>query len=135
MPGFSLVAWLHTDDPEGAKATFIQALDSVRHHDDDVRDVLLDTGKVVLGCTGYAEYPTMLVETERFHVYFEGKVYNKDQATLTAEVTDMAKHLLCLDSAARSRCVRWLSGTDGDFVMVVVDKQSNDILVVNDMLG
>ena len=91
---------------------------------------------IYLSFTAYPQYPSTEIETENQLVLVEGAIYGKAQSALKKELSELAAHLLSeSDGDSYSSLRDWLLSTDGEYVVVFIDKSSEKFVVVNDSMG
>jgi asparagine synthase (glutamine-hydrolysing) len=112
-----------------------RSLDSMRHTERYERRTLLNDGFCFLGCTKYDEYPTAVLETEDRYIYLEGRLYGKNSAQALTALSDLAERVFRPHSHATETVADWVHATDGDFIVVLRHKRSNEVAIVGDLLG
>ncbi|KPK77945.1 MAG: hypothetical protein AMJ79_01505 [Phycisphaerae bacterium SM23_30] len=94
-----------------------------------------ETSNWVLSCHKYPEYPTTIFDDDELYIYLEGKIYNKDHATVSSELKFLARNIFTDGSGAAQRLRSWLLDVDGDFIVFCWNKLSGQIALFNDVLG
>ena len=132
MPGISLVI-----DTNGGLKTEEQrlrsSLDSLMHYPGYEQKIPLHDDHLFLGYTRHVKYPVTVFETDDSLICLEGRLYGKNPAEVREELADLGKRLsrgLFGDNVSG-----WINGTDGDYVILVLNKRTREIAVVNDALG
>lgn len=106
------------------------ALRSVCFDDRYASEYVIDDDDRIVAYTGYDEYPVEVVEIEGYTVVLEGYLYGADD--VEGELTDAAE----LVGAGRlDELSEWVAGRDGDFLVVVIDREDDSTWVMNDMFG
>ncbi|WP_435358955.1 asparagine synthase-related protein [Haloarchaeobius sp. DFWS5] len=124
MPGLSAIAGAVVDE------TVEQALSSVCFTDRYERTTRLDTGGLRVAETSYESYPVRSFEIDGYRVFFEGYLYGVEDTA--AAVADVLPSLV----ADRHRAVaEWIAARDGEFVIAVVDPESETLWVCNDQFA
>lgn len=124
MPGTTIIA----DPPD--REIVDEALDSVRFTDSYGRETVVNTDDTVVAYTGYAEYPTRVVETDGWTLLLEGHIYDGRDVDATLE-----RLAAWLDASDVDSIAAWLDGRDGDFLVTAVDREQGDAFVLNDAFG
>jgi len=122
MPGLTILA-----DPHARAATaehVLGALAEARHFPDYRVEVLFRSPHLLVAASRYPEYPIATWDAGRFVVVLEGRVYGVPRDTLPRGL---------VPDAERAR--RWLMDADGDFVAVIIDRETERALVLNDRYG
>ncbi|MFW6385360.1 MAG: asparagine synthase-related protein [Halodesulfurarchaeum sp.] len=126
MPGLSL---LRTPDTESHR-TFEALLDELLYRSDYSKRHLFSTEDLRLDSTDYPSYPIETFENDSFFVALEGRLYATED--VEGALFDVATWL---HSGNDERIRRWLLDRDAEFVLVVVDKETADVVVLTDILG
>jgi asparagine synthase (glutamine-hydrolysing) len=141
MPGISLRYNLDKnnlkDGLDNRDEQFMKASNSIMYNKYYQREVLL-TNPCQVVCTRYPEYPVKTFENQDFWVCLEGKIYSKTGVAQEHEITNLietAFSMYTTDEAQKRILSEWLLETDGDFVIYVVNKKTNDFFMINDVLG
>ena len=133
MPGLSIVC-----DFEGRlrqKASWAStSLNSVMHYENYEKRILSDGDFCCLAWTGYKEYPLACIESEKYLIYLEGRIYGNDDDLIRREINRVAEWLSSPSPKMRN-IASWLLDTDGEFVLCILDKISQSVWFVNDALG
>jgi asparagine synthase (glutamine-hydrolysing) len=82
----------------------------------------------------YADYPVTSYETKDFFLYLEGRLYGRSDSRVRAELLHLAKLAASPDGPPDS-LVNWVRDTDGDFLIFILQKQTETIFVINDFLA
>ena len=127
MPGLTLVDGHDAFDGGAVDA----ALESLRFFDSYGVETLYDDGERLLAATRYPEYPLHTVEDDDRFVALEGEIYDVAPTDLDEVLRRVARWA---DDGDDDRLARWLTSCDGEFLLVVVPK-GGDAVVVNDALG
>jgi asparagine synthase (glutamine-hydrolysing) len=124
MPGFLLA--LHARQPDLDTAIGLLQFDarySCR--------ILIDNKYLFLAMNGYQDYPVQVFEIGDILVLFEGKIYNKSNDSIREFFTSLIS-----DDGFRQELIEpWLVTADGEFVVVIVNRQTNTVLLFNDLFG
>jgi asparagine synthase (glutamine-hydrolysing) len=88
-----------------------------------------------LSCTTREHYPVFSWQTENLLVHLEGRIYHPEAPQLTTQLSDLSHLIFTQEIDPRPRLARWLRGTDGDFLLVLVHKAEGHIAVINDVFG
>lgn len=134
MPGISLV-YAFDQSVDRQKERIVSSLDLVLHLPSYQREILRSTASYLLACTKYKEYPIFSFETEKFYVCLEGQIYGKTIPVLRAELAEFASLLFEDPADIKGRLRKWLINTNGEFIFLVLNKDSNRLAILNDALG
>lgn len=88
-----------------------------------------------LSCTTREHYPVFSWETADLLVHLEGRIYHPEEPQLTAQLSDLARLIFTPEIDPRPRLAKWLLRTDGDFLLVLINKADGGIAVINDIFG
>jgi len=92
---------------------------------------ILEKNSLFLAINSYQEYPTEIFEFGDTIVLFEGKIYNKSPES----IREFLFSLILEDGFNQHLIEPWIAGADGEFVVVLYNKQSGKILMFNDIFG
>jgi asparagine synthase (glutamine-hydrolysing) len=134
MPGLSFVCDFD-EDLKQKETQLMQSLRSLVHSELYTSRVLYSDKSYFLGISGYDGYPFTAFQNDRYIINIEGKIYNKDQARLNLELQELADNIFRKDSNYKKLLSDWLLTTDGDFIIIILDKNSRRIIIFNDVLG
>lgn len=133
MPGLSFVCEFDKD-LKLKEAPLVQSLLSLVHSDQYRSDVLYHDKSFFLGISGYEEYPFSVFQNDNYCIYLEGKIYNKDQSLAKYELQELADQIFHKDSYIKAISY-WLLNTDGDFIVIILEKRLKRAVIFNDILG
>lgn len=141
MPGISLRYNLNTNNLkaglENRDKLFLEASNSIIYNNRYQREVFLTNPCHVL-CTRYPEYPVKIFENQKFWACLEGKIYGKSEIAQEHEITALIETVFStpeINDNKKKIIADWLLETDGDFVLYVIDKRTNNFFLINDLLG
>ena len=96
---------------------------------------LLESDAFILSCSRYPEYPVLSIENDDYHVVLEGRIYDRTGDELNKHLYGLASVALSDNDADRPKVSDWLINTDGDYIVVIFDKCTERIAVINDVFG
>ncbi|ODS37464.1 MAG: hypothetical protein A7315_13475 [Candidatus Altiarchaeales archaeon WOR_SM1_79] len=134
MPGISLICDSKEDLNEN-EPKILESLDSMLHDERYKKEVLLNEKSYFLGCTKYNEYPTKSFENEKFYICLEGKIYGKEESLIDKELNNIAEIIFEDSNKSNEQVKEWLLNTDGEFIVFILNKKNNEIIILNDLLG
>jgi asparagine synthase (glutamine-hydrolysing) len=134
MPGLHLVVDWRRGVAERRPA-ILAALDGVRHSDAYDTRVLVEDDIFLLARSGYAEYPVECFEVNGVRVVLEGRLYGVSEAARAGQIGELAERVFEDSAAQRERLREWLLAADGDFLIVLLQRATGEIAVLNDMFG
>lgn len=117
------------------ESMILQSIDSLLHFKKYDRKILLSDRFYFLGSTAYEEYPITSFENDKFIIFLEGQIYNKDNNLLKVELINLAELIFQSHNKKNDQIIRWLLNTDGDFIVFVLNKKYHTISIFNDALG
>ncbi|NOU46938.1 MAG: hypothetical protein HOO86_07750 [Bacteroidales bacterium] len=124
MPGFLLA--VNTQQSALNKAV------SLLHFDHRYSCItILEKNSLFLATNSYQEYPMEIFEFGDTIVLFEGIIYNKSPES----IREFLISLISEEGFNQQLIEPWLATTDGEFVVVLYNKQSSKILIFNDIFG
>jgi asparagine synthase (glutamine-hydrolysing) len=140
MPGISILKgnFPRGNSETGDETILSAALNSVMHDDRYVQKILLKKDSFLVACTKYPEYPVTVYEDDQFWVCLEGKIYGEDDLKIKREIYDLLFEISFSDglSDKSNRAAdKWLSTTDGEFIIYALNKRNNEFVLINDVLG
>ena len=71
---------------------------------------------------------------QEFLIYLEGRLYGLDDSQVQDELLRLARRT-ALAGCPASSLSEWLRERDGDFLLFIFHKQTNTILVINDLFA
>ncbi|MFB6079803.1 MAG: asparagine synthase-related protein [Haloferacaceae archaeon] len=122
MPGLSVIDGRGSLPPDAVDAAF----DAVRFDDDYARETLYDGDEVLVGWTGYPAYPGDRLKTDRWHLFLDGALYDRSLDDDGERVADW------LAAGDDDELASWLRSRDGAFVLVAVDRATEETHVLTD---
>lgn len=126
MPGISL---FHS--PDGVESAAVrEALSSARFFEEYGIDRWYADARTVAATTGYDDYPTRTLTTDRFVVALEGHLYDVDD--VDAHLRRVSGWLADDDEESLRQ---WLLARDGEFLVAAVDRRTGAVRVLTDALG
>ena len=99
------------------------------------RKILFDSEKTILGYTYHDNHSALLFEDSRFVIFVDGLIYGKSSAEIREELGKISKSVFLDHMDAKNIIANWILTTDGEYIVVLLDKDFDDILVFNDRLG
>jgi len=110
-------------------------LDSLLHDKAYLKEIIHSDNNTILAATRYPEYPIHIWNTDRHLICFEGYIYNKENTLVESELTDIARKYLTPAEVDVGKIRDWVLAQDGDFNVVIFDKELKKWLFFNDVLG
>jgi asparagine synthase (glutamine-hydrolysing) len=98
-------------------------------------ETLFCSERFCAGCTRYPDYPITVIEAGEMIILIEGRVYNKTAVQLEKELVELAGELKTGGDAFQDGLRDWLSSADGDFLVFVWNRKSEELCIFNDALG
>ncbi|PGF17312.1 hypothetical protein CP556_15210 [Natrinema sp. CBA1119] len=120
--------------PDADDGSFAGSLEPLVHTDRYEANVVLESASRSVGTTAYPEYPIRIVENDEYWVCLEGRIYDRDDETLERELLEVAAHVLAADGDDEF-LTEWLLETDGEFLLVAADKETDRLGLLNDPLA
>ncbi|MEZ5358022.1 MAG: asparagine synthase-related protein [Candidatus Zixiibacteriota bacterium] len=131
MPGFHI---FHSISGTLKSCGHIPDASHLLHDAGFSESVLFTNTASQLSFTAFEEYPRRIIETDQYFILAEGYFYPAASVTDTILI-DIAAKMISGDESSRRQLTEWLKSTDGDFVIVVRDKQHGRWALLNDVLG
>ena len=141
MPGISILFNSNEKkigDGNNVKEMFSNALNSLMYNDSYNQELFLGEDKRLIGCTRYPEYPIHISENKEFWICLEGKIYDKNMASISDEIFALIKQVFNERTTIQENRINpadWLLSKDGDFIIYALDKINQDFVIINDVLG
>jgi len=120
--------------PDADDGSFAGSLEPLVHTDRYETNVVLESASRSVGTTAYPEYPIRIVENDEYWVCLEGRIYDRDDETLERELLEVGAHVLAADGDDEF-LTEWLLETDGEFLLVAADKETDRLGLLNDPLA
>lgn len=130
MPGLNLI---YKYEPVTAitKNKFVNIQSRMLHRGDYYEKVLYEDKHILLGFTGYAGYPLETYELGNYFIAIEGRVYNKEPGEIKNELVNIASNGSKVESLVKS----WIFEADGEYIIIIINKNNHSLIVFNDALG
>ena len=88
---------------------------------------LLRNKNIIIGFTGYKEYPISSKKIGDLTIFIEGMIYDKLQSEVSKFIFKNRLNL--------NEITEYLSKVDGEFIIYIHSKKNNTITIINDALG
>ncbi len=135
MPGISLYC-LDGSFSEIVNKNISNANILMCRHADYETTLLFKTKNKVASFTAYPGYPRTIIENDEYYIFVEGLIYNKTKSELTAELIKLAPLIFKNEyDQVDGHLSRWIFSAQGDYVILFLNKNTNDLIVINDPLG
>lgn len=134
MPGISFLYDLKGDLIQRESA-ILRALGSMIHTKQYDLKILLREKTYLLAYTSYEEYPIISFENEESHIYLEGKIYDRENSLINKELSNLAEGIFRMGYKSQEQLSNWLLNVDGDFIVFILNKRSDEIAIINNTLG
>lgn len=125
MPGLSV----SLSDGQGP-ARFREALDQLLFFD-RYETTVLSSDSPGIGVTAAPDYPVRSLETDDRLIVFEGRRYGR--SLTDDDLLELGERIV--DPTATDEVRSWLRHTDGEYVVMVADRGTGEVTVVNDLFG
>lgn len=113
---------------------FSYAQNRMLHYPSYRAKVLFEDNSLLIGSTAYEHYPITCFEDSLSFIVIEGMIYNIDDATIRIDLFAIADKIH--DTRTLKETITgFLAHADGEFVVMIYDKQRGDFCVFNDALG
>ncbi len=113
---------------------FSDAQSTMLHYPPYRANILFEDTCVLIGSTAYEHYPITCFEDPIFFIVLEGMIYNIDDTTIRKDLFAIANELHDR-GLFKETITRFLTHADGEFVILIYNKQTRDLCVFNDALG
>jgi len=113
------------------RGVFKSTLEKMRHYPNYATNLLIEDNSVMLGFSGYPDYPLKVFNKGNRNIVIEGKVYTKEDE----EIADWLSTLSLNQEDLTGELSRFLLNTDGNFIIQVHDREQGLYLAFNDALG
>ena len=134
MPGISFVC-----DLEGGlhRESYLidRAMDSLLHDPRYQRHEWLTDDFHYLGYSIYRPYPIAFFDLGDVTACLEGRFYGRRQTFDADALFELKDSVVGGAGGGQGQLLNWLRKTDGDFVAVLLHKQTKDVFIVNDIYG
>lgn len=112
--------------------SFASSLQTLRHDDQYRSETLYYDDEAIVAGVGYEAYPISVWDDPDYFIVLEGKLYGLSREQTRAELREVCPLLFGNDEAA----VRdWLLRQDGEFLLLVRDRETSRWAFVNDVLA
>lgn len=129
MPGISL---RHCDAT--VESRMGEQLDTLCHDDRYAKTISRDRGSCRIGYTAYEEYPVEEFRTDKYHIIFEGYIYEWNGTDIRSKLSRLI--LNRFDQFNDTDAIAdWIRTVDGEFVLVAIDETTEHVTILGDCLG
>lgn len=125
MPGVSISC-----STSSTQSRSESTLDELLFFDNYSKELLYTSDEITVGYTGYESYPVRTFETESHVIVVEGHLYACD--SIRDVVTAVTESI---EQGRDEDIGNWLADRDGEFLVVAIEKEKQDVYVLNDALG
>lgn len=132
MPG---IHFIHADHDLISSETWDSLLGPSLHDNTYVLENVYADSFARFASTRYPEYPVRTVETKEYLIVMEGRLYGLSDDAVRADLEALASWLFADKENNEDALRTWLLDHDGDFVIAVQHKVSDDWSLLNDALG
>lgn len=112
-----------------------QTADLMRHSPAYTSQSPIATTHVDIQFVAYPNYPSLHFDTSRSHVLLEGMIYNKSEQLIGSELKSLIENPGIADEQFCELVGKWVSSNDGEYIVVVHDKESGTFILITDALG
>ncbi len=135
MPGLSIYYTKNSRDNEQLKR-IDSANTLMRIRDDYTTKRIIINHTITVDFTAYPQYPRSVIDSSEYLILIEGCIYNKQVNITEYELTEIASKFFTQDSnLAEKKITDWVLNTHGDFLILLLEKQTGDFVLFNDCLG
>lgn len=134
MPGISFIYDTELDSAK-YKESVLTKLDLITFSHSYDNKILLHERNYMLCCTKYEEYPLSSYENREYLIFLEGKLYGMRKQEVFEKLVELAELCFLKKEAMSERLTKWMKDVDGEFVLFIKDKQSGDLVILNDLMG
>ncbi len=110
------------------------ATNNILYNQDYTNTTLAMNTHFILGETKYPGYPINSYSNDDFDIYFEGRIYNSSPAKAINSLCNIISSCNSLDSI-KEKISHWTQSTDGNYIIILLCKQSNRLILFNDIFG
>jgi len=136
LPGLHLLISIENIRPISydERRIFVNTLDKMNHFQWYVTDVLYSDGKMMVGRSYYDGYPFTVFQSKKGVTLIEGAIYNKSDTRVKKELHEIS---LAESSITQllNKVKKFLLSSNGEFMVVKYDKETEKCLIFNDALG
>ena len=133
MPGIHFICSLNEDTKE-RKTASESVLGTLCYNEEYYVQALLSEQDYNLSCVKYDNYPVTVFENDEFYVCLEGRIYEREQESLSNRLFLVAERLFSQKNA-KEFLAAWLLETAGEFVVFMKHKPSGRLLIFNDIFS
>lgn len=134
MPGIHVVCDMKGNLKQ-AESRIQESIASLMHYDWYKQNIVYNENGCFLGYTNHETYPIKIIDDNELLVCIEGLTYGKPLSKALEEVKSISESVFNRSSDYRERIAKWQLDTDGDFLVLVLDKSANELCIINDALG
>lgn len=132
MPGLHTVVTVEDGERvQKNSSIFKKRLGEMKHYPSYTSNLLIDANDIMLGFSGYPDYPIQVFNEENRVIAIDGCIYNMDDE-------EIKRRLLSLplgEERLKHELSTFISVADGEFIIHLYDRQNNIYLAFNDSLG
>jgi len=130
MPGISLV---YSKDGEISRSAsrIRDSLQELVHGNRYSSSSSIIGDHLFLGYTRHKQYTVTEIEDERYFICVDGFVFNRDRNELERSLLAVAAEMPDCGEKVRE----WITGTDGEYAVLISDRQTGETIIFNDPLS
>lgn len=113
---------------------FSDAQRSMLHFPSYSASTLFKDTSILIGSTAFEQYPVVSIEDDAWFIVLEGMIYNIDDVSIRQRLSEIAQELQA-EGHSRRLITDLMQDADGEFVVVIYNKSSNELCAFNDSLG
>lgn len=133
MPGISFI-YDNKRRLEEQSTRIHSAINALCHNENFSKSDLIKRGNIYLAVTKYSDYPFKEIYQDKTTIFIEGKIYNKSFSEVKNSLLEIAKSLED-ENEYPNKIGNWISETDGDYLIFILNDISNKLVIFNDFLG
>ena len=133
MPGISFI-YDNKQRLNEQSALIDSAINALCHNEHFNKSELINQENIFVAVTKYSEYPFAEIHENKVTIFIEGKIYNKSLSEIKKSLFEIAEDLED-ENKYPARIKDWISGTDGDYLIFILNRNSNRLVIFNDFLG
>lgn len=132
MPGLSI--WIKKQSSPEDSRKFAEAVQGMCHDDGYISKIAYARNGIHIGYAGYPDYPVACYNSDDLFILVEGIIYSIPETDTASTLTSLAESAFSSVNP-ENQIKSFIQSADGDFVVVIVDRKTNEIIVFSDRLG
>ncbi|HMA75820.1 MAG TPA: asparagine synthase-related protein [Candidatus Krumholzibacteriaceae bacterium] len=133
MPGISLI-FDRRGKLENQEPSLFNAIEKLLHNNNYTKKIYSHTENLFLAATYHENYRVRCFEDKTLLICVDGVIYGKSSSQIENELKNISNYIFNPERDFKSRITEWILTTDGEYVVFLYNKISDQFCIFNDPL-